>query len=79
VSQNSELLEDKENEKITPNVCRYDCYCSSGCLCVCRSVRFAGRASTSTDPNINLNQHYDDDNPYDSQFDSLRTLSGFLH
>jgi len=70
-------------------------YCGPGCLCVCRDNRLAGccrdnrlaggcvtitDTTANVDSNIiNLNQHYDDDNPYDSQFDSLRTLSGFLH
>jgi len=70
---------------------RSDRYRGSGCLWVCRDNRLAwccgdhrlaGRASTSAnvEPNdINLNQHDDDDDPYDSQFDSLRTLSEFLH
>ncbi len=40
----------------------------------CGDNRLAGRTSTERN---NLNQHYDDDNPYDSQFDSLRALSGF--
>ena len=70
-------------------MCRCDRYCGPGNLCVCRNNRLAGFrrdnrlagcccATATAEPN-NLDQHYDDDNPYDSQFDSLRTLSGFLH
>lgn len=76
----------KNSEYITSNLRRCDYDCGPGCPCIRRDNGFAGRASTSAsttasaEPNsINLNQHYDDANPYDSQFDSLRTLSGFLH
>ena len=64
---------------------RCDCGYGPGYFCVCRSDRLAGRSAdtyayANVDANIiNLNQHYDDGNPYDSQFDSLRTASGFLH
>jgi hypothetical protein len=60
---------------------RRDRYCGLGCPCVCRNngrARRAGTCATAKPNIINLNQ-YDDGNPYDYQFDSLRTLSEFLH
>jgi hypothetical protein len=62
---------------------RCNCYYGSGFLCFCRDNRFAGRcnATAAAEPNnLNLNQQYDNDDPYGPEFDSqLRTLSGFLH
>lgn len=65
-----------------PNVCCGDYDCGPDCFWVCRDNRLAGRcsATATAEPDIiNLNQHYDDGDPYDSQVDSVRTLSGFLH
>jgi len=62
---------------------RCDRRCGPGCLCVCGYDKLAGRCADANanagSNNVNLNQHYDYGDPYDSQFDSLGTVSGFLH